>query len=387
MLGLFDDFPASTGVNTRIVQLAKHMGNLGIEVHLLVPRRKPQENSPYYMKEYNAVLHEIKAFFPGGRIYPASLKDQLMGFLRLQRHEKFDVVHTHLYWAGILGLALRYMSGVSVVFDPQDWFFSYAYGISFVGDNLEAFCAGHSDVTLVLGERLRQLLILRGLDAKKVHVIPNGVEEDFIKTPARFDEIASLREKLGIDETTRIVIHIGSILYLQGIDLVIRAIAKLKKSLGVRLIIVGDGPERPRLQDLSHKLRTSNDVIFTGWVSRDMLRVLLDMADIGVVAKRHLNPYTDWMYPLKILDYFARGKAVLATNLSGTADVVRDGVNGILVAPDDEEAMCKGLAMLLSDQSACAKMGEKGKKLVMNKYRWKKIATDLKAIYESIRKK
>jgi len=198
------------------------------------------------------------------------------------------------------------------------------------------------DGVLVNAEPLGPFLRSRGVPTSKIRVIPNGIA---------FDGRLSQPERQSGAVTLLLV---GRLSVVKGHRFLLKAFARLsEKHSGIRLNLVGDGEERPNLEALVKRLELGSNVVFSGY-SDDPYAPALD-ANIGVLTSLSEG------FPNVVLEYMAAGRAVVATSVGGVPGVVRDGVDGLLVAPASVDELTTALDRLICDPKLRASMGEAGR--------------------------
>lgn len=383
-VGVSHTFPNYSGENTRVLQFANNLIDLGVDVHIIVPDFQIT-TTPFKDCLCKAVVHKVKIGFKLNKyFYFSSLPYQFSHYIDLQKTERFDIVHANMLWGGPLGLATKSL-GAAVIFDPHDWFFCDMFNFPLINsDALETACSKLVDATLVTGNNLKAYLNNRGLAKKQVYVVPNGVSKTILDYPfVKKDVVVEIKKTLGINESEKVILFLGALLHYQGVDIFIRAFKNVLQKIPAKLIIVGDGPEKNNLQDLVGSLNLSNNIVFISNVQWSFLVQLLDISDISIIPFRR-NNYTQWIQPIKVFEYFSRGKPVIASNLLGISEIVKDGINGVLVPPENIDSITTATIDLLNDERARKKMGEKGRNLVKEQYQWSDITKSLKCIYEML---
>ena len=147
--------------------------------------------------------------------------------------------------------------------------------------------------------------------------------------------------KTNVHKKERKIVSVARLIPIKGIAYLIRAMVHVKDG---SLVIIGDGPERVKLESLSKRLELSDRVSFTGWVSdRSTILDYLDQATVFVL------PSLSEGLPRVLIEAMACGLPVVATNVGGVPEVVVDGVNGLLVPPRDEKALAKAIEYVFND--------------------------------------
>lgn len=214
-----------------------------------------------------------------------------------------------------------------------------------------------------------------GVDEDKIEIIPNGIEpSEFANLP----EKGRFRGKHGLGDDLRIVLYLGRIHKIKGLDLLVSAFADLCRSLGkVRLVIAGpdDGYLSP-LNKLSAGLGISNEVLLTGHLyGEEKLAAYVD-ADVFVL------PSTYEIFGKVVLEACACGTPVIVTDRCGIASAV-DGQAG-LVVPYDKEQLRSALLRMLGDDKMRQEFGDRGKLLVRERFNWEKGAEQLEKVYQDV---
>ena len=139
----------------------------------------------------------------------------------------------------------------------------------------------------------------------------------------------------------RQIVSVGRLVPIKGLSYLIRAMVHVKDG---SLVIIGDGPERRKLELLSRHLELSDRVFFTGWIGeRSTILKYLRQATVFVL------PSLSEGRPRVLIEAMACGLPVIATNVGGVPEVVVDGVNGFLVPPRDEKALAKAIERVFND--------------------------------------
>lgn len=264
-----------------------------------------------------------------------------------------DCLHAHLF-------------GPIVAFAPLAWMAK----LPFVGTL--------HDVYMVEGSAHRALLLRQAILFKaKLTAVSNPMREFYLKTLrcknddivyipncTRFNKYESnrtaIRDSLNLDSSTIALISVGRLVELKRFDIFIEAIAKIDDLSHVKAFIVGDGPERGRLEALIANHNLDNHVFMLG--ERDDVEGLLAAADIF-----SLTSETEGMSK-SILEALAAGLPVVATNVGGNKDLVIHGENGYLSHDHAPSSVSHLLANLVSDSSLREEMGVKSRALLEREY-------------------
>lgn len=207
----------------------------------------------------------------------------------------------------------------------------------------------------------------------KVAVIPNGIPLDL---PADLPDPAAVRASVGIPQGAPVIGTVGRLAEVKRQDILIRALLKLSSEFpDARLLLVGDGPERLRLEDQARDLGLSARVRFAGYQPRpeEFLRAM----DVFALTSRSEG------FPVSLLEAWRSGLPVACSAVGGIPAVVADGVNGLLFPAGDEAATAAALGTLLRDRELAARLGSAGRDEFRQKYSMDRMAAEYDRLYRT----
>ena len=201
--------------------------------------------------------------------------------------------------------------------------------------------------------------------AVKTVITPNAIRSGF--EPPSPESIQAKRAALGIAENSTVVGFVGSIFPYHGVDRLIQSFSDLAKKRETHLLIVGDGAVLEDLKRMSVELGLEGKVTFTGKVPHDQVFEHIGVMDITVMAT------SNWYgSPVKIFEYGAMKKAIVAPDVSPVRDVMTDQENGLLVN-DSKEELSAAIATLMDDESKRESIANSFYSKVFSKHTWKKM--------------
>ncbi|MEQ1868682.1 MAG: glycosyltransferase family 4 protein [Vicinamibacterales bacterium] len=175
------------------------------------------------------------------------------------------------------------------------------------------------------------------------------------------------------------ILAVGRVTPSKGFDVLVRAMHLLRRTRpDARLVVAGDGDARPELERLVGELDLWNHVRFDGWASPESVRRGIDSATVIAVPSRWQEPFG-----LVALEAMQRGRPVVASNVGGLAEVVRDSDTGILVPPEDEAALAAALERVLADRALAAALGGRGLSVARVEYDWLRCADAYNDVYRA----
>lgn len=208
-----------------------------------------------------------------------------------------------------------------------------------------------------------------------VHVIPNGGEPD--RRPDR-DAVAAARRRLGLPEDAIVLGFVGFVRAWHGVGWAIEALPALPSE--VCLVIVGDGPALPELRDRAAALGVGPRVHVLGRVPHEEVAPLMQSFDVALQTAA--TPYAS---PLKLFEYMALGKAIVAPDQPNLREVLSDGENALLFAPADQTAFAAALRRLCCEAALRADLGAAAERTLRERpYTWTHNAQRIAALGRSL---
>jgi glycosyltransferase involved in cell wall biosynthesis len=212
-----------------------------------------------------------------------------------------------------------------------------------VAREVETRIFGAASAILAVSESMATYAHAVGAPTERVHIVPNGVDPDTFGPDIDAVDVKDRLKLVG----RPIIVFAGSLKAWHGVDLLLEAYAAVSHP-GWHLVLVGEGPQRDALEAQAASLRSPGQVTFTGAVRHEVVALYLAAADIAVAPYRHRDKF--YFSPLKVVEYLAAGKPVIASDIGQIADMIRHGENGYLVPPDDVSALRRALALLSEDK-------------------------------------
>lgn len=240
----------------------------------------------------------------------------------------YDVVHTHLYRACVYGRIAARLAGARVVVSTEHSIGETHLERRRMSWGVRALYLGTekcSDATIAVSETVAQRLVRWGLPSQKLTVIPNGVDFDRVA----FDPIGGngVRRELGIAQDAYVIGVLGRLDPNKRFGLVIRAAAGLLGP-GIKLLIIGDGPDRARLEELANECDVSEHVLFSG--QRHDVASTLSAMNLFVASSEQET------FGLSVLEALANGIPALYTTCPALRDVSTDRARQV---PGDVDGM------------------------------------------------
>jgi sugar transferase (PEP-CTERM/EpsH1 system associated) len=309
---------------------------------------------------------------PGAEVHAFGLRqgNDLRLPWRLARHlrrQRVDVVHTRNAESFFYGSIAAKLAGVPRLVHSE-------HGRTFDDRPLRFWAQRQltrlADTVFALSEQLRRDLVTHiGLSADRIEVLYNGVDLSRFGSCDRTDA----RRRLGQDDAALVVGSVGRLVAVKNYPLLLRAVAQPALAQAT-LVLVGDGPERTALQALADSLGIAGRVRFAG--HRDDVAELLPAFDVFVLPSRSEGMSNT------LLEAMACSVPPVASRVGGNAEIVRDGLDGLLFPSDDEAALCNALAQLVHDGTRRAHMGAASRERVMSAFDIRAMMRAYETVYE-----
>ncbi len=383
------------GMNVYVRDLTRALGPKGIHVDVFT--RSQDEHVPHVLHDLgygNRVVH-----IPAGPEVPLT-KDALVGhipefvqgILRFAESKslRYDVIHSHYWMSGIAARDLKKAWGTPVVHmfhtlglmkqrvarRPGEVEGEYRL----LGEK-EVFRSADRIISATPAE-VAQIQWLYKIKTNNVVVIPPGVDTSHFY-PISPDEA---KEYIGVPPCANMLLFVGRIEPLKGVDTLIQAIAILRQhGVYVCLSVIGGEPggadvenaEMRRVQEMSRQAGLDDLVTFLGKRSQDTLPYYYSAADAVVVPSHYES------FGMVALEAMACGVPVVASQVGGLAFLVQDGETGYTVPADDPQALADHLAVLLQYPDLRARLGRNAAELA-KEYAWEKIADRMIDVYKGL---
>ena len=372
------------GMNVYVLQLAREYARRGNRVDVFTRYHDPTDPKIVEIEEGARVIHlEAGPLDASKNDLFSYIPTFLDGLYDFQKKEgtRYDLIHSHYWLSGMVGTTLSREWGAPHITtfhtlaktkmraragerEPQ------------LRQDIEGHVMSVADGIVVSTDEERQDII-RHYDAppRNIHVIPAGVN---LKTFQPVDRDAA-RAELGIKEE-RVILYVGRIEPLKGIDILLRAVPMLEYGQGLRVLVVGGNPdndvELDRLKSLTVELGIGDLVTFTGSVPQSVLPTYYSAADVFVL------PSHSESFGLAPLEAMACGTPVVVSRVGGMKTFVNSGENGYLVPWRCPESFAQRLDVLLANPDLREAMGQAARKKALS-MGWNSVADRMLDYYST----
>ena len=216
---------------------------------------------------------------------------------------------------------------------------------------------------LALTNAFKADLTARGIPANKISVVPNGVD---VTAFAPGDDAPDIRRHLGVSETDFLAGYIGTVGIAHGLDCVVEAATVCRDDPRLKFLIMGEGAERKRLQQVAADRGLAN-LLFRDFVPHDQITGYIAALDASIVHLK-AHPVFRTVIPSKIFEHMAMGIPIVLGVEGESADIIADAKSGVLVPPEDPQALANAVRQLAADPEVRSRLGTAGQRAVQSHY-------------------
>jgi len=298
--------------------------------------------------------------------------------------KNFDVIHLHEYrtFQNIVIHHYAYRYNIPYILQAHGslrrintwqrlkWIYDAFFGYRLLRDSSKVIALNN-----VEAEQYKAM----GVPEENIAIIPNGIDlSEYSELPPK----GAFKKKFGIPEDRKIILYLGRIHKIKGIDVLVKAYAHLKNEMNVNdAVLVVAGPDDGFLNEvkfLVYNLGITDSVLFTGPLyGRDKLEAFVD-SEVYVLPSRYE------IFGLTVLEAYACGKPIVASRVGGLKDLVKNEETGLLFEPGNIAQLAKSIFNLLNDNDAAKEMGLKGKNFVREIFTIEKVVERLEKVYEEV---
>jgi D-inositol-3-phosphate glycosyltransferase len=385
------------GMNVYVRELTRALGHIG--VHVDVFTRSQDEHVPHVLHDLgygNRVVH-----IPAGPEVPlpkqelaSYIPEFSRGMLKFAADKgiHYDLVHSHYWMSGVAAKELKKQWQVPVAHMFHTLVLMKNRVAQSVAEIEGSYRLEGETECLAIADRIivatpaeeAQLNFLYNVNSSKLDIIPPGVDTGrFYPIPA--DEA---RDYIGIPTCDCMILFVGRIEPLKGLDTLVRAVARLRDQGSITrcphyLAVIGGDPEAKledmttemrRIQELCCQLGLDEMVVFLGKRDQEVLPYYYSAAQVLVMPSLYES------FGMVALEAMACGTPVVASQVGGLAFLVKDGETGYVIPDGDPDLLAERLALLINDEELRKQMGKQATEYA-SKFAWSIIAERIKILY------
>ena len=292
--------------------------------------------------------------------------------LQLCRRENIDIWHAHDYKSNVLGLILRRFWPMRLVTTVHGWV-KTTRRLGWY-NQIDRLSLRHYERVICVSEDLRERCESAGVRESRCFVVENAIDADEF---SRRQSTADAKRRLGLPVDKLLVGAVGRLSDEKGFDkLVLAAHQLLSNGLDVQVCILGEGARRTELEALVARLGRQDRISLVGHQANT--RAWYEAMDMYCLSSLSEG------LPNVVLEAMAMEVPVVATRIAGVPRLIEDGVNGLLVEPDDVTGLARALSTLLSDRPLRERLARAGRETVEKKYSFAVRMQKILAIYDDL---
>tara|TARA_B110000467_G_C18315218_1_gene481019 strand:- start:555 stop:1685 length:1131 start_codon:yes stop_codon:yes gene_type:complete len=364
-------YPTFGGSGVLATELGKALAANGDEVHFITydqPVRLEDFPSNIYYHEVTVSKYPLFDYTPYELVLTSKLVDVV-------KYEKLDLLHVHyaIPHASAAYMAKKILEDQGIIIP----FVTTLHGtdITLVGKDssfvpVVTFAINNSDAVTAVSESLRSDTLIHFEINREIDVVAN-----FICSETYSDVVDEKLRKDFAPNGEKILVHVSNFRKVKRVDDVIKVFKGVREKMPVKLIMIGDGPERHSAEEMCRKEGVCSDIKFVG--KTKAVEKLLSISDLFVLTS------TTESFGLAALEAMACGVPVVSTNTGGIPEVNKDGVSGLLNDVGDIGAMTKNALKILSDEAILKRYKKQAKETALQ-FDITKILPQYQAIYSRV---
>lgn len=338
------------GVEGHICGLLQNLSQETFRAHLVC--------DPALVERYRAALPARVTVTPLALSSPTQIAS-VVQFGRLLLRERFQIVHSHMFWSSLFAGPIAWACRVPV-------FVETLHGSEAWRKGWKANNAIDRAVNLLVSKHVavcesdaRFLAARKGVHASKIVIIHNGIDARRLTVSA--DTRNTVRHRIGAREDDCILVSVARFHKGKGHRVLLQAMRRLLvQHPQTKLLLLGEGEEQAEMQSLCARLGIVESVRFAGY--QPNVTEWLSAADINVLPTFYEG------LPLTILEAMAAGRPTVASRVGGIPDAIENGVSGLLVPAGDPQRLAEAISSLISDPAARMRMGSEAQTRVLQHF-------------------
>jgi glycosyltransferase involved in cell wall biosynthesis len=311
--------------------------------------------------------------------YPIPSVASYKTFLESVKSSDLIHVHGHPYLSSLIAAKIAKKYSKPLVLTQHNTFIEYNNFWDQI-EKLNDLAIGRevlkeAEKIIVVSNATKNYVLSLGADPEKIRVLHNGVDVNRFRPLTGVKD--EMRKKLGISKDSSVVLTVRRLVYKNGIDTLIEsAKVAVKKNPRLFFLVVGKGPDFGKVKEKIEELGIQENFRLTGFISDEVLPFYYNVADFFVLPSKSGEGL-----PLVALEAMACGVPVIATNVGGTSEVMKEG-SGKLVPPNSPDSLAE--AILEFSHSELSTLKKDLRAMIEQNYSWDKNVEKLVGIYEEL---
>ena len=308
--------------------------------------------------------------------------------LEVAKAENAEVIHAHVpYRVGIPAMRVARTLGIPFVYEMRGmWEESAVAGGRWRAGGLayrrfrrmETKVLRNADSVVCISETLRKEAISRGVSPERISIVPNAVSLDDSRFEAS-ELLSEAKAKLG---ESAVVGYIGSLRELEGVDFTATAVAKLRnQGIDAKLFVLSSESGQSELIAHCEGLGIDEHAHIVGPVPHEQVAQFYELIDVFVVSRPDTR-VTRLVTPLKPFEAMFHARPLVMANLPALAEIIDDGITGVLYPAEDLSKLVRSIANLLTNRELATSLGEAAREWVASERTWTKVCAEYTRTYD-----
>ncbi len=368
-----------------VYDLSDLLAKRGFDVIALTPHHKGAKKEeklgnvrvirfPYFFTRWEKLCYDggmipnMKKYWYARFLMPLLIVSEFIYAYRIAKKEKIDAIHAHwIVPQGFVAAIIKKLTGIPYIVTAHagdvfplkngflKWFGKVALRNTF-------YCTVNSNAT--------KEAVVGVANIPNVDIVPMGVDLSAF-SPTKKDD--AIRQRLGIDG--EFIFTVGRMAEKKGFMYLIEAMPRvLEKLPKAKLVMIGDGPERQRLEQQVKELKLEKSVIFAGKVTHKELEKWYPTADVFVLPSIVTKEGDTEGLGVVFLEAIASGTPIIGSNVGGIPDIIRHNDTGLLVPQKDAEKLAEAIVKVLADKNLEQKLTKNAMDFVKENFTWDIVA-------------
>ena len=369
-------FPGNRGTPSRILRMAEGLSDIGHNIHVITYHFGTNTRVKGINIHRISKIINYNNFASGPTLTKLAILDPLLFFklLKIVRIKKIDLIHAHHFEGALVSYAVRALTGVKVIYDAHTTLTGELSSYNFwnpkkLSSYIDYFVPRLADYIIAVSDGLKKFLCNLGISEEKIAVIPTGVNIETFENR----NPSLIRNRYNLDEK-KIIIYTGSLAEFQGVDYLLQAMPSVFKEVKDAVLILAGNTNIAKYINFSKELGIYDNVLFLGERPFEEVPDLLAAADVAVIPRVNCPGI-----PQKLTNYMAAGKAIVC--FKGSAKLLIDRENGIVVENGDTDNMARKIIHLLKNLDERNMLGSKAKESLLGRYDWPSLSKKVLEVY------
>jgi len=356
--------PSIGGYETNIYELSRRLISRGYQIDVITCNAENAPNSrklPTYAELDGISIYRLPSWniLRGNYPIPKPTFTTFKICFRLLRND-YDLINTHgrIFLTSLLGLVFARIKRIPLVHTERGTKPAASKGFVELIRIVNDYTVGRLIIGLAwktIGVSQDTCDFLRKMGAKQAILIHNGIDTDTFQ-----------RKELSQSNATVTITFVGRLVHGKGVQDLILAFPEITKESDARLLIIGDGSYRPELERLARRVDKGN-ILFLGQKNQREIAEILSTTDVFV------NPSYSEGLPTSVLEAGAAGLPIVATDVGGTREIIKDGKSGFLIPPGDSRALKEKVCQLIRNKQLREDFGRNIHQFVKQNFDWDNI--------------